>query len=146
MGSTAILERFQLEGKVALVTGCTRGIGLAMSEALAQAGADIIGVSASLQPGPEPPRPEEPGQRLVPSRPKPDAPAVDQEVERGQDGRPDVLPLRPGLELHGVPVLDRRGPAVAEGHDATNDRGQDTAAGGAPMLATRTAVAQILEE
>ena len=42
-------EMFSLEGKVALVTGCKRGIGRAMAEALAEAGADIIGVSASLE-------------------------------------------------------------------------------------------------
>jgi 2-deoxy-D-gluconate 3-dehydrogenase len=41
---------FSLEGKKALVTGCKRGIGRAMAEALAQAGADIIGVSANLEP------------------------------------------------------------------------------------------------
>jgi 2-deoxy-D-gluconate 3-dehydrogenase len=45
-----ILDQFKLEGKVALVTGCKRGIGLAMAVALAEAGADIIGVSASLDP------------------------------------------------------------------------------------------------
>ncbi|WP_045689145.1 SDR family NAD(P)-dependent oxidoreductase [Hymenobacter sp. AT01-02] len=39
---------FDLRGKVALVTGCTRGIGQAMAVGLAEAGADIIGVSASL--------------------------------------------------------------------------------------------------
>lgn len=44
-----ILNQFQLSGKVALVTGCKRGIGKAMSIALAEAGADIIGVSASLE-------------------------------------------------------------------------------------------------
>ncbi|HLW96304.1 MAG TPA: SDR family NAD(P)-dependent oxidoreductase, partial [Solirubrobacteraceae bacterium] len=38
-----------LSGKVALVTGCRRGIGLAMALALASAGADIIGVSANLE-------------------------------------------------------------------------------------------------
>ncbi len=36
---------FDLAGKVALVTGCRRGIGLAMAEALAQAGADVVGTS-----------------------------------------------------------------------------------------------------
>ena len=40
---------FGLEGKTALVTGCKRGIGFAMAEALAEAGANIIGVSASLE-------------------------------------------------------------------------------------------------
>ena len=46
-----ILDQFKLAGKTALVTGCKRGIGKAMAEALAEAGADIIGVSASLEPG-----------------------------------------------------------------------------------------------
>lgn len=41
---------FDLSGKIALVTGCKRGIGRAMANALAQAGADIIGVSATLDP------------------------------------------------------------------------------------------------
>jgi 2-deoxy-D-gluconate 3-dehydrogenase len=41
---------FRLDGRMALVTGCSRGIGLAMAIALAEAGADIIGVSASLKP------------------------------------------------------------------------------------------------
>lgn len=40
---------FSLTGKTALVTGCSRGIGLAMAVGLARAGADIIGVSASLK-------------------------------------------------------------------------------------------------
>lgn len=40
---------FDLTGKTALVTGCNRGIGKAMAEALAEAGADIIGVSSSIQ-------------------------------------------------------------------------------------------------
>ncbi len=42
-------ELFNLTGKTALVTGCKRGIGKAMAVALAEAGADIIGVSASLE-------------------------------------------------------------------------------------------------
>ncbi|RZL44418.1 MAG: SDR family NAD(P)-dependent oxidoreductase, partial [Pedobacter sp.] len=40
---------FNLEGKTALVTGCKRGIGKAMALALAEAGANIIGVSANLE-------------------------------------------------------------------------------------------------
>lgn len=44
-----VLERFRLDGKTALVTGCRRGIGLAMARALAQAGADVVGLSASLE-------------------------------------------------------------------------------------------------
>jgi 2-deoxy-D-gluconate 3-dehydrogenase len=44
---------FDLKNKLALVTGCKRGIGFAMAEGLAEAGADIIGVSASLEPGSE---------------------------------------------------------------------------------------------
>lgn len=40
---------FSLIGKTALVTGCKRGIGFAMAEALAEAGANIVGVSASLE-------------------------------------------------------------------------------------------------
>ena len=42
-------NQFDLTHKVALVTGCKRGIGKAMAIALAQAGADIIGVSVSLE-------------------------------------------------------------------------------------------------
>lgn len=45
----SVLNLFNLKGKIALVTGCKRGIGKAMAEALAEAGADIIGVSASLE-------------------------------------------------------------------------------------------------
>ncbi len=45
-----ILDQFRLDGKLALVTGCRRGIGAAMTLALAEAGADIIGVSAQLEP------------------------------------------------------------------------------------------------
>lgn len=42
---------FDLSGKTALVTGCNKGIGMGMALGLAEAGADIIGVSASLAPG-----------------------------------------------------------------------------------------------
>ncbi|MCC7340252.1 MAG: SDR family oxidoreductase [Bryobacterales bacterium] len=46
----SVLDLFRLHDKVALVTGCRRGIGFAMAEALAEAGADIVGVSRNLEP------------------------------------------------------------------------------------------------
>jgi 2-dehydro-3-deoxy-D-gluconate 5-dehydrogenase len=48
-----VLDNFKLSNKVALVSGCKRGIGKAIALALAQAGADVIGVSASLESGSE---------------------------------------------------------------------------------------------
>jgi 2-dehydro-3-deoxy-D-gluconate 5-dehydrogenase len=42
-------QLFDLTGRLAVVTGARRGIGLAMAEALAEAGADIIGISASME-------------------------------------------------------------------------------------------------
>ena len=44
-----VIESFRLDGKTALVTGARRGIGRAMANALAEAGADIIAVSANLE-------------------------------------------------------------------------------------------------
>jgi len=41
--------QFSLDGKVAVVTGCSRGIGFAIAHALACAGADIVGISAGLE-------------------------------------------------------------------------------------------------
>ena len=45
------MKLFDLKGKTALVTGCKKGIGKAMAIALAEAGADILGVSATLEKG-----------------------------------------------------------------------------------------------
>jgi 2-deoxy-D-gluconate 3-dehydrogenase len=45
--STMILEKFRLDGRVALVTGATQGLGQASALALAEAGADIVGLGRS---------------------------------------------------------------------------------------------------
>jgi len=42
-----ILDNFNLQGRVAIVTGCNTGLGQGMARALAQAGADIVGVNVS---------------------------------------------------------------------------------------------------
>jgi 2-deoxy-D-gluconate 3-dehydrogenase len=44
-----ILDQFNLKGKTAVVTGCNKGIGRGIALGLAEAGADIIGVSTSLE-------------------------------------------------------------------------------------------------
>lgn len=54
-------DLFSLAGSTAVVTGASRGIGLAIAGSLAAAGADIVGVSATLDNG------DSPARRLVES-------------------------------------------------------------------------------
>lgn len=42
------MTNFRVDNKLALVTGCNKGIGMAIAKALAGNGADIIGVSSSM--------------------------------------------------------------------------------------------------
>jgi 2-deoxy-D-gluconate 3-dehydrogenase len=44
------MVNFRVDNKIALVTGSSRGIGLAIARALAESGADVIGVSSKLEP------------------------------------------------------------------------------------------------
>lgn len=46
---TAAASPFRLDGQVAVVTGASRGLGRAMAVALAQAGADVVGMASSDQ-------------------------------------------------------------------------------------------------
>ncbi len=47
-----ILDRFKLDGKVALVTGASAGLGAAIAVALAQAGANVVAHGNSREPDP----------------------------------------------------------------------------------------------
>ncbi len=46
---SSILDKFRLDGKTALVTGASFGLGRAMAEGLAEAGADVVVVSRNLE-------------------------------------------------------------------------------------------------
>jgi len=80
---------FSLDGKLAVVTGARRGIGLAMAEALAAAGADIVAVSAALEPdgGAARARVEAHGRRFWGMR----ADLADRDAARALIGRLDQL-------------------------------------------------------
>jgi NAD(P)-dependent dehydrogenase (short-subunit alcohol dehydrogenase family) len=45
----SVLDSFDLDGRVAIVTGGTRGIGLAIARGLAEAGADVVPISRTAE-------------------------------------------------------------------------------------------------
>ena len=47
--ATGMIQKFQLDGKVSLVTGASRGIGLAMAEGLAGAGSELVIVGRKIE-------------------------------------------------------------------------------------------------
>src|SRR4029453_8555640 len=53
MSHTPVLDSFRLDGKIALVTGGARGLGLTMATALAEAGADVAVTGRSIGPAEE---------------------------------------------------------------------------------------------
>ena len=61
-----ILDRFRLDGEVALVTGGNRGLGMGMAAALAEAGADIVSVQRSAEAPALAERVEAAGRSLLP--------------------------------------------------------------------------------
>lgn len=103
---------FDLTGTVAVVTGARRGIGRAMAEALADAGADIIGVSANLTPGSEVQASVEAKGRTFDaiSCDFADAAAVDELGQRLAQRTPDILVNNAGTI--------ERAPAAAHPRDA----------------------------
>jgi 2-deoxy-D-gluconate 3-dehydrogenase len=106
----SILELFRLDGKVALVTGSSRGIGQAMAVALAEAGADIVGVSSSGDQPETAARVAATGRTFTPLRlnlGEADASALRGLVEMAaaRAGRLDILVNNAGT-THRAPILD----------------------------------------
>lgn len=101
---------FDLTGQLAVVTGARRGIGLGMAQALAEAGADIVGISASMEEGDSPLRVavERAGRSFTPLRADmSDRAAMDAVVERlASDHAPvDILVNNAGT-ISRAPAVD----------------------------------------
>ncbi|MDR3115797.1 MAG: 2-dehydro-3-deoxy-D-gluconate 5-dehydrogenase KduD [Treponema sp.] len=60
-----ILDNFRLDGKTAVVTGCSRGLGQGICIALAEAGADVFGVGQAVAADETRTRIEEAGKQFV---------------------------------------------------------------------------------
>jgi 2-deoxy-D-gluconate 3-dehydrogenase len=104
-----LARRFSLEGKVAVVTGASRGIGLAVAESLAAAGADIIGVSFDMPLGKSDARSavEGPGRCFTPMR-------------ADFANRLEVAALAADLAARGVDILVNNGGTIRRAPAATH--------------------------
>jgi 2-deoxy-D-gluconate 3-dehydrogenase len=109
---------FDLSGQLAVVTGARRGIGLAFAEALAGAGADVVGVSRSLEPeGSEVQRRVEAlGRELIPLR----ADLADREQVLALAGRLGELARPVDILVCNAGTI-RRAPAAEHGDDAWDE-------------------------
>ena len=107
-GSRHALELFNLQGKVALVTGAARGLGQQMAYALAEAGADVAVCDLLTEPGEETAhRIEELGRRswfgrVDVTRSSEIAPFLAD--VKTQLGEIDILVNNAGIESEGVPI------------------------------------------
>jgi 2-deoxy-D-gluconate 3-dehydrogenase len=104
-----LTRSFTLEGKLAVVTGARRGIGLAIAESLAAAGADIIGISSDmpLEAGETRAAVERSGRTFTPLR-------ADFSI------RPDVTALAADLVRRGVDILVNNGGTIRRAPAATH--------------------------
>lgn len=102
------LQMFDLTGKVAIVTGASRGLGQAMAVALAEAGADIAGVSSSGQFNEVESAVKQTGRRFCPVTADLSASSsIDEIVQQSRDhfGRIDILVNNAGITRR-APCLD----------------------------------------
>ena len=103
MTRSPILDRFRLDGKVALVTGSTRGIGRAIAEAFGEAGARLFVNGRD----PENPVAQElraagaDATYIAADLSRPEAPAALVGTVLEQAGRIDVLVNSAGIAIHG---------------------------------------------
>jgi 2-deoxy-D-gluconate 3-dehydrogenase len=114
MSTTSVPSRpshpFDLTGRLAVVTGARRGIGLGIATALAEAGADLVGVSATMEEGASPLRAavEGAGRSFTPMRADlQDRHAMDRVAERllADHGPVDILVNNAGT-IARVPAVD----------------------------------------